>query len=95
VWNRRDLNCVQFRALRQQARLNPEQLVDALVSLAQAGAAAEYRLVECTLVSLWEGRVCIKGTNRPRAYMLYLIRVFGDQLDLESARTWAAQAVIR
>ncbi|MEM7344932.1 MAG: NB-ARC domain-containing protein [Chloroflexota bacterium] len=84
----------QLRTLRKQSGLSQGHLADKLEMLALAASPEAYRAVDASLVSKWERAK--QRQNRPwkptRQYTFYLIQIFADQLDLESAMSWAAQA---
>jgi predicted ATPase len=84
----------QLQTFRKRTGLSQGQLVQVLEQLAHTGAAEEYRVLDSTLISRWEHAWMYKGRQwKPtRQYVLYLIRVFTDQLNLDIARQWAAQA---
>ena len=84
----------QLRDLRKRAGFSQMQLADKLEDLSQSASSHTHRVVDASLISKWERAK--KRNNRPwkptHQYMVYLIRLFADQLDLEQARSWAAQA---
>ncbi|RIK41079.1 MAG: hypothetical protein DCC55_13010 [Chloroflexi bacterium] len=84
----------QLQTLRKRAGLSQEQLVEALDRLARTGPAAEYRVIDGTLISRWERAHVQSGRQwKPtRSYVLHLIHLFTHQLTSEAAQTWAAQA---
>jgi len=84
----------RLQRLRRRAGISQKQLAETLDHLAQSGPVEEYRVIDDTLISRWEGARVYKGRHwRPtRPYVLYLIRVFAYLLDVESAREWAIAA---
>lgn len=93
-----DSNLVAFgtrlQRLRRRAGFSQKQLAEMLDHLAQSGPVEEYRVIDDTLISRWEGARMYKGRHwKPtRPYVLYLIRVFTYLLDVESAHDWAIAA---
>ena len=84
----------RLHALRKQAGLSQERLVEALDELARYGPADDYRVVDATLLSRWENARSHAGRHwKPtRPYLLHLIHLFSDQLTAESAQNWAGEA---
>ena len=84
----------QLQALRKQAGLSQECLVDALDQRAHLGPTAEYRAIDGTLISRWEHARTQAGRQwKPtRTYVLHLIHIFAKHLTLTTAQQWAAQA---
>lgn len=84
----------QLQRLRREAGLSQEGLVAALDQLAHAGPPTHYRVIDGNLISRWEQARVQKGRQwKPtRAYVLYLLRLFSDHLDRNSAHQWTIDA---
>jgi len=84
----------QLRALRKRAGFTQEQLINQLQQLAAVGPTEAYREINASLVSHWE--LAHKHSGRfwkpSRQYVIYLLRLFADQLDPGQADRWAKQA---
>ncbi len=84
----------QLKTLRQRAGISQTQLADKLQLIALAASPETYRVVDASLISKWERAK--QRNKRPwkptHQYMIYLIQIFVDQLDVEQARDWATQA---
>ena len=80
----------QLRTFRKQRGWERKDLADELERIALAGPADDRRDVDATLIGKWE-RAYQK--RRPtRAYVIHLIELFRQHLDLSQAFAWASKA---
>ena len=84
----------QLQILRKEVGLSQQRLAESLDRHARLGATEDYRVIDSTLISRWEGARLSKGRQwKPtRPYMLYLIHLFKNHLTIESVTSWATQA---